>query len=176
MKAYKQKTGQGCFVSCLLMLNSEKFGGNINRKDEESILLRGLDRKYTFPAIGVPKEIFKRFGKKINIIVDNKYFTNFLIKKIRDRKNFNVFHKKINPSLVRELLKNGPIACHIDDNLLGDYSHASHFIIIEKSTPGGFGIIDPWYGKRRIISEKTLTRAILSLKKHIKMCPLIYYF
>ena len=67
------------------------------------------------------------------------------------------------------------IICHIDDHYLGDFSHASHFVVIEKATESKFMVVDPMHGKKKWISEKTLDNAIQDLKNHIKMCPLVFY-
>ncbi len=108
-------------------------------------------------------------------MVDNKYFTNFLIKSFNNPKKFNIKHKKITINTIKDLLKKEKLICHIDNNYLGDYSHASHFIIIEKSTHKKFRIIDPMEGKKKIISHEKLYESITSLKKNIKMCPLLFY-
>jgi len=157
------------------MLLKEKYQINFSEKDEEKILLKGMKRTYPFYVVGIPQEFFKRYKKKINIIVDNKYFTNVLIKSFKSKNKFNIFHKKITLSLIKELLKEQPLICHIDDNYLGDYSHASHFIILEKATNKRILIVDPMTGKKKSISDKKLLESILSLKRHIKMCPLLFY-
>ncbi|MBI4016154.1 MAG: hypothetical protein HY363_00500 [Candidatus Aenigmarchaeota archaeon] len=133
-----------------------------------------MRRKYPFYVVGVPNEVFNYFSKKINIIVDNKYFTNVLRKSF-NAKIFTVQHHKISIALIRELLQKNSIICHIDDHYLGDYSHVSHFVVIEKATQKKFLIADPWHGEKKWILEKTLKNAIQDLKKHIKMCPLIFY-
>ena len=172
---YKQSLSHGCLAADFLMLLKAKYGTNFNEKDEDQILLKGMKRTYPFYVVGITKEFFNRYKKKINIIVDNKYFANILVKGFKDRNNFNIQHKKITISLIRELLKEQPIICHIDDNYLGDYSHASHFIILEKATNKKVLIVNPMSGKRSLISDKKLYDSILSLKRHIKMCPLLFY-
>lgn len=172
---YKQTLSHSCLAADFLMLLKEKYNISFNNKNEEDILIRGMKRVYPFYVVGIPKEFYKKYGKKINIAVDNKYFTNILIKSFKDKKNFNIYHHKITISYIKELLKEKPIICHIDDNYLGDYSHASHFIILEKATDKKIRIIDPMTGKKSLISDKGLKDSILSLKKHIKMCPLLFY-
>ena len=99
----------------------------------------------------------------------------FAINDFNDKNNFNIYRKKITISLIKELLKEKPVICHIDDNYLGDYSHASHFIILERATNKKILIVDPMKGRKSLISDKKLEESILSLKKHIKMCPLLFY-
>ena len=172
---YKQSLSHGCLVADFLMLLKAKHGTNFSEKDEVQVLLKGMKRTHLFYIVGISKEFFNRYKRKVNVIVDNKYFTNILIKGFNDRNNFNILHNKITIPLIRELLKKQPLICHIDDNYLGDYSHASHFIILEKATNKKILIVDPMSGKKSLISDKKLHDSILSLKKHIKMCPLIFY-
>lgn len=174
MKPYKQTLSHSCLVACFLMLLQKK-GIDPKIKDEQEITLKGMDRKYPFYVVGVPKEIFNKYKEKINLVVDNNYFKNILVKSFNDKKNFNAYHKKINLKLIKDLLKEHSLICHIDDNYFGDYSHASHFIVLEKATNKKMIIIDPWSGKKNLISDRQLEDSILSLKKHIKMCPLLFY-
>lgn len=172
---YKQTFTHSCLVADFLMLLKNKYNISFNEKDEEEILIKGMKRIYPFYVIGIPRAFFNKYNKKINIVVDNKYFTNFLIDGFNDKNNFNVYHNKITIRYIKELLKENSVICHIDDNYLGDYSHASHFIILENSTDKRITIIDPMNGKRTFISDEKLEKSIQSLKKHIKMCPLLFY-
>lgn len=172
---YKQTLSHGCLAADLLMLLKMKYGTDFRENDEANILLSGMKRMYPFYVVGVPKEFFNKYRRKISIIVDNKYFTNVLVKGFKDKNNFNIQHKKITISLIRELLEEQPIVCHVDDNYFGDYSHASHFIILEKTVNKKILIVDPMSGRKTLISDKKLGDSILSLKKHIKMCPLLFY-
>lgn len=111
-------------------------------------MLKGTSRKYPFYVVGILSEVYKHFGKKITIIADNKFFAD----KLRDsfhNKKITVLHHKINPEFIREVLEKRPIICHIDDHHLGDYSHASHFVVIEKATEKKFLIVDPMPGKKK---------------------------
>lgn len=172
---YRQSLSHGCLAADFLMLLRAKYGTAFSEKDEGQILLKGMKRTYPFYVVGIPKEFFKRYKKRVNILVDNKYFTNILVKSFKDRNNFNIQHKKITIPLIKELLKKRPMICHIDDNYFGDYSHASHFIILEKAMNDKILIIDPMSGKKSLVSGKRIYNSILSLKKHIKMCPLLFY-
>ncbi|MDP2925569.1 MAG: hypothetical protein Q8N99_04305 [Nanoarchaeota archaeon] len=172
---HKQTLSHSCLVADLLMLLKEKYNISFDFNDESDILIRGMKRTYPFYVVGIPKEFFKKYGKKVNIVVDNKYFTNILINGFKDKKNFNIYHNIVTINYIKGLLKERPIICHVDDNYLGDYSHASHFIILEKASTKKITIIDPMSGKRSLISDKKLEESILSLKKHIKMCPLLFY-
>jgi len=157
------------------MLHRQKYNLKFGPKDESELLLAGMNRQYLYYVIGVPKEIFKRYGKKIGIVVDNEFFTNDLIKGFGDKENFNIYQGKINLETIRGLVGKGPVICHIDNNYLGDYSHASHFVIIEEIIGDKVSIVDPVDGKRKTVSSKVLIDSIDSLRYHIKMCPLLYY-
>lgn len=76
--------------------------------------------------------------------------------------------------MIRELLENGPLICQVDDHSLGDYSHASRLIVLERATDKFVQIIDPWRGERRKISSAKLDESINDLKNRIKMCPLLF--
>ena len=148
-------------------------GGKAGKQAEKDILIKGMDRKHTFYVVGIPKEFSAKFGKKVTIIVDNKFFTGKLKELFGE--TADVMHEKITVELIKKLLDKQSLICHIDDNLLGDYSHSSHFIVLEKIHRGRIVIIDPIFGKRTAISEEKLAKAIESLKKHVKMCPLIMF-
>jgi ABC-type bacteriocin/lantibiotic exporter with double-glycine peptidase domain len=168
VKPYKQVLSHGCLAACFLMIINPKN----KEREEEKLLLKAMNRKYKFYVSGVPVEISKKYGKSIAVSVDNKYFTNVLKKEFKGTK-VSPTHKKVSLTFIKELLKEAPVVCHIDDHFLGDYSHASHFIVIERDTGKKFVIVDPWQGKRLLISHKTLQDSIKSLKTHIKMCPLL---
>lgn len=172
---YKQAFLHGCLAADFLMLCKNKYGIDFTQNDERDLLIRGDDRTYKFYVVGIPKEFFNKYRKKVNIMVDNKYFTNVLIKELNDKDNFNIYHNKVSIKSIIKLLKSNKIICHVDDNLFGDYSHASHFVIIERAVKGKLIIVDPWSGKKSRVAYKKVGDSILNLKKHIKMCPIIYY-
>jgi len=172
MIPYKQKLSHGCLAASLLILASER-GLKIKDKDEETIVLNGMNRKYMFYIVGLPEEFIKKTKLKLNLFVYNKYFTNVLKKKFSNKK-IKVMHHKINLELIEELLLKSPIIIHMDNNTLGDYSHSSHFIVLTKSLKEYFMIIDPLKGKLSKISKEKIINSIKLLKEHIKMCPLIF--
>lgn len=172
---YKQSLSHSCLVADFLMLFKAKYGIEFDINDESDLLLKGMDRKYAFYVVGCPKAINEKYNKRIGIVVDNQYFTDILIKEFKDKENFNIYHQKVNLKTIKRLIEKRPLICYIDDNYLGDYSHASHFIILERMTDKMIQIIDPFTGKRSSISHKKLENSVQSLKDHIKMCPLLYY-
>lgn len=171
---YKQSLGHSCLVACFLMVLKLQNNISFSEADEQRIALNGSKRIYPFYVVGVPMEIAKEYKKKICVVVDNRYFTKILQDAFLKEKNIRVLHKPITLGLIKNLLEKQPLICHIDDNILGDYSHASHFIVLEKATENTVFIVDPWSGERKRISNDTLVRAIRDLKTHMKMCPLIF--
>lgn len=167
---YKQMLTHSCLAACFLMLYGERF----TEHDEQEIALDGSKRIYPYYVVGIPMEFFKKFDCKITIYVDNKFFTSILEKSFMLEKRVSIVHKKITDKFIIELLKIQPIICHIDNHALGDYSHASHFIILEKATEKFIYVIDPWSGKRKRMINTKLEEAISDLKNQIKMCPLLF--
>jgi hypothetical protein len=151
------------------MLQGKKF----TKSDEQELALNGSKRTYPFYVAGIPIEFAKKFECKITIYADNKFFASVLQKAILEENRISVVHKKVTIPFITKLLGENPIICHIDDHSLGDFSHASHFVVLEKSTEKFFFLIDPWSGKRKKIAKNTLVEAINSLKTQIKMCPLL---
>lgn len=167
---YQQTLTHSCLAACFLMLQEKQF----TALDEQGFALKGSSRDYPFYVVGISAEFVKKYDRKIKIYADNNFFTTTLQKAFLSNKKITVIHKKITMPFITELLNEKPIICHIDDHALGDYSHASHFIILEKATEEFIDIIDPWSGKRKKISKSTLTEAVNDLKIHIKMCPLLF--
>jgi len=166
---YQQTLTHSCLAACFLMLQGKKF----TELDEQELAVKGSSRDYPFYVVGISTEFSKKLDGKIKIYADNALFTTTLQKAFTDTDKINVIHKKITISLITELLNENPIICHVDNHTLGDYSHASHFIILEKATKDFVNIIDPWSGKRKKISKSTLDESVSDLKNHIKMCPLL---
>ncbi|HMS22553.1 MAG TPA: hypothetical protein PKA38_02200 [Candidatus Levybacteria bacterium] len=167
---YKQTLSHSCLATCFLMLRQKHF----NEFDEQKLTLDGSKRIYPFYVVGIAMEFVKQFNSKLSVYVDNKYFASVLKDAFKEQKSIEVIHQKNTLSFISEQLNKQPLICHIDDHALGDYSHASHFIILEKATNKYIEIVDPWFGKRKMISNKTLENAIHELRVHVKMCPLIF--
>lgn len=169
---YKQTFSHSCLAAALLMLTGKKHRSKLERE----FFIKGTSGVYPYYVVGVPFELSKALALNLTVYVDNKFFTGVLKTAFKKSKRISVIHQKIEADLIEHLVSESPIVCHIDDHYLGDYSHASHFVVIEKVNKNRITIIDPFYGKRRIVNEKTLIESIKSLKTHIKMCPLIFQF
>ncbi len=173
IKPYKQSLTHSCLVASFLMILESEKEKVFKKEDEQRLALKGSQRTYPFYVVGITAEVAKEYRTRIEVLADNKFFTTIL-KKSFDNKNIVVSHEKITTALVRKLLPKNQLICHVDIHGLGDYSHSSHFIVIEKVSGKIFTIIDPWSGKRRKITEETLKRAISELKNEVKMCPLLF--
>lgn len=167
---YKQTLSHSCLAACFLIVRGRYFTAT----EEQDLAIRGSHRTYPYYIVGIPWEFLKQFNFKVAIYVDNKFFASILQQIFSKEKRVSIIHKKITISHITELLHKQPLICHIDDHALGDYSHASHFIVLEKATETFISIIDPWSGLRRRISNATLEKAIRDLKTQIKMCPLLF--
>ncbi len=173
LTVYKQSLTNSCLAACFLMLLQAQKGISFSEAEEQDLALRGSKRKYPFYVVGIPTEVALTYNTRIKIFVDNKFFTDVLQKAFAEQKNITVVHEPITEDLIRKEVTKKPVICHIDTNALGDYSHASHFIILEKMTENMVSIIDPWTGEGKRISNKTLEQAIYDLKTQVKMCPLL---
>lgn len=174
IKPYQQSLTHSCLVASFLMILEAEKDKTFKKEDEQQLALKGSQRTYPFYVVGITAEIAKEYKTKIQVFADNKFFTDVLKKSFKD-KNIAVSHEKITISLIRKLLAKNRLISHVDIHGLGDYSHASHFVVIEKANGKTFTIIDPWTGKRRNITEMTLEKAISELKNEVKMCPLLFF-
>lgn len=167
---FKQKFYYSCLVTSLLMISGAK-----NQELEEKIFFDGAKRDYDFYLNSMLASFVKNTGKSLEVFVDNKFLTGKLsvnLEKYSDK--INIVHKQINPDLIAETLKTGPFVIYLDDNYLGDYSHASHFVVVNSVRKDGrFQILDPANGKRKYLTANKLSESVESLKKHIKICPII---
>lgn len=175
VEPYQQSFASSCLAACFLMLRKAKKGISFDREGEREVWESGSDIQYPFYCVGIAQEFSKKFAVGIEIIVDNRYFTNVLKKAFGPRSRCTVHYQKISITSINNFLTKGPVICHIDDHSLGNYSHCSHFVILEKNLSGErFLIVDPWHGKKKRLRSIKLEESILSLKKHIKMCPLLF--
>lgn len=173
IKPYEQSLTHSCLVASFLMILEAEKNVSFKKEDEQQLALNGSQRTYPFYVVGITAEVAKEYKAKIKVFADNKFFTDILKKSFKN-KNITVEHEKITTGLITKLLEKNSLICHVDIHGLGDYSHSSHFIVIEKTNGKVFTIIDPWTGKRRKISGDTLEKAISELKNDVKMCPLLF--
>lgn len=175
VRPYQQTLTHSCLAASFLMILEAEKNQVFSKQDEQDIALEGSQRTYPFYVVGITSEIIKKYKVRVNIIVDNKFFSDILKKSFGKTKNIIVQRVPIRVPLIKKLLKEKTLICHVDVHGLGDYSHASHFIVIEKHNGKSFTIIDPWSGKRKRISETPLKKAISELKTEVRMCPLLFF-
>lgn len=174
LNPYKQSFTHSCLVACFLMLLYIRKGVRIEEKLEQEVYLEGTKRTNRLYVVGITKEISKRFKAEIEIFVDNKYFTEVLKEFFTGQKDISVYQQKITLNFLLKLLKVTPLVCHVDIYSLGERFHQSHFILLERISGKKIVVIDPACGKRRYFSLMKLEEAIISFKRHLKMCPLLF--
>lgn len=162
LTTYKQTSCESCLPVCLLNLG----GVEITREKELKLLFDGLAGLKDSYAFGVLEAFVKIYKKPVTLYVDNKIFANFLIKN-NQISLINIIHKPISVEFTT------PYIVYLDSQVLGGYTHAPHFVIVEKIVGETCHIIDPWDGKRRRYSKEKMTKAINSLKSYLKYCPLV---
>ena len=166
IKLYKQTTCESCLSCCLLMLS----GNLINRKNEIDLFIEGIKRYPFSYSLGICEEFSIKYNKNIIIYVDNKYYSKYLNNlKITD--GINIVHQYIDIRFINK--KFVPFIIYIDNNVLGEYTHSPHFVIVETINKNNCTIIDPWKGKRLNINKKIIFDGVLLLKRHLKYSPLI---
>lgn len=151
------------------------ISGMTDQSMEERVFIEGERRRFDLHINGILESFVDNTMLSVEVLVDNKFFAEALIKnQYKKNKRIKIINQKITTKLIKELLANQPLVVQLDNNFLGDYSHSSHFVVIEKIlTNGKFQLIDPMTGSKKILTEEKLEEAILSLKNHIKMCPLL---
>lgn len=166
----KQRFYHSCLVTSLLMI-SEMTDQSI----EERVFTEGEKRRFDYYLSGILESFVDNTMLSVEVLVDNKPYTDELTKsQNKKNKRIKIRNEKISISLIKKLVAIQPIIVHIDDNFVGDYSHASHFVVVAALRPDGkFEIADPWDGKRKFLTEEKLWNAITSLKDQLKMCPIV---
>lgn len=172
---YRQTLTHSCLAACLLMLREGATGQPFDAADEQDLAVRGSRRNHAFYVTGIPTECARRFGVQIRVLADNAYFAKILARAFEKEKGIAVEHAKVAAQSIRALLAQRPLICHIDNHLLGDVTHSSHFVVLEKELPGDrVLLIDPWTGTRKRVKWARLEESIGSLKTRIRMCPLLF--
>ncbi len=167
---FKQSYHHSCLATVLLMISGFK-----DQKLEEKIYLEGENRKYGYYLNDMLASFVKYSGKSINVLVDNKFFTKKLAQDLKEPpKQIRIVHRKINSETVSDIVRKQPAVVYIDYNFMGDYSHSSHFVVVNSIRKDDhFEIFNSIDGKNKFFTAKKLDNAIFSLKNHIKMCPII---
>ena len=168
-RTYTQTNFESCLPVCLLLLTNKKF----SKLGELNLTIAGIKASRTSYAIGMLDIFTKKYKLYIDVYVDNKYFLKVLNKELLRLNNryINLAHKTINKKTI--MLEPTPYILYVDHHDLGVYSHVPHFIIVSKKSGNNFIIFDPWTGKRKKVNLKLINKSVVSLKNHIKYCPLL---
>ena len=121
-------------------------------------------------VVGHLDYITKNFNINILRIVDNKLFLNY-INKIKTSKKILNKVEKVDLNLIDKHLENTQPIVYIDSYSLYGGIHYPHFITILEKINNKYRIFDTWDGKTKIVTTATLSKAISSLKNHLKFCP-----
>lgn len=173
---YAQSLTHSCLAACLLMLREAASGRLCTEQEEQALALSGSLRTYPFYVVGIPAEFSKRYHIAVRILADNTYFAGRLRDAFAGHDGVHVEQAKVTLPLIRKELQTHPLICHIDNHALGDSSHSSHFVILERELPKDrILVVDPWSGKKRRMRMAMLENAIHDVKNHLKMCPLLLH-
>ncbi len=167
MLNYIQTTYETCLACCLLNEIKE-----LNKENELNCIINSLKFSKKDFASGHLDFIAKKFNQKALRIVDNKYyFDNFIEKNISDLISIKIL--KINLELIDKLIGKNKIITYLDSFYIQKEVHFPHFVTIIKKLENKYLIYDPWDGKEKLIEDKILNKAIISLRNLLKFCPQI---
>lgn len=161
---YTQTTYETC-LSCSLLNQITKF----DEKEELDLIIHSMKFSRDDFVLGHLNFIDKNYGISFLRIVDNDFFANYLEK--IGAKNLEV--KKINLNLIDKLLNENELIIYLDAYYLYVIVHYPHFITILKDLSDKYLVFDTWDGKEKIISKKIISKAISSLRNHLKFVPQI---
>lgn len=162
MKIIKQSTYETCLSCCLLMMAGK------TRKDEIEIWKHGWKFNY---LIGQLNYIARKYGKRIEAYVENKYYLSQLQK--QKCNSIKLLNKKINTKLLIKLLEKGKVIVYIDCYYLQKVLHAPHFVVAVRQVKDDIEIADPFDGEIKRIPIRVVNRAISSLRNHLKYSPVL---
>lgn len=167
LKAYKQKTYEGCLPSCLLILEDKE----INKEIELEIIYKSLEKnRDNFYAYNNLSAFSEKFARNLTLFVDIREYANYLNKN-KDNALIKIIYRNIDLAFLLKIKT--PYIVQIDDFVFGDYVHATHYIIVESINEKVTTIIDPWYGSRKKLKTELILNAIKSLKNHLLFSPLL---
>ena len=168
VREFKQSTCETCLPVCLLFLLS-RLGIRVKPEEELRILIEGLQFTRIDYAIGQLAYVVRKYGIRVDAYVEFKGFFKEL-KKLPLPEQLQLFNKKINLRLLKELMKSGPIIAYVDQFYLGHLYHYPHFVVLLALTEFA-EIFDPWEGKKRKIPKKRFMEGIRALRSKWKISP-----
>lgn len=159
-------TPEGCLPICLLLLAHRKP----SRKSELGLITNGFKNSRDYYSLGILQAFVSKYKCKLTIFVGNKYF--YRVIKSEDKTNkLNFVHSSINEDFLINCQT--PYILQLDHFYLSSKTHTPHFVIIENIAKNHFYVIDPWTGEMTQASKDKIIKAVQSLRKLIKFCPLV---
>ena len=163
IKPYKQTTFETCLAVCLMLM------AGIKPTYKREVQICKMGRGFNF-AKGQLNYLARNLGKDLAVFVDNKtYFRKFK----RDlHKKIVAQNEKIDLRMLKSKLINGPVIIYLDSYYLHKEIHYPHFVLSFDSHRNRIQIMDPWIGKIKWIPEQKIKKGIISLRNHLRFCPL----
>ncbi len=168
--SYQQVLPDSCLPACLLMVLSElKVIPKPSLALETEILIEGgklgrLNRSFGHLSYTVNKYQLRGVycAEKQWVLAEAKSIQN------NSQDNCIALRKQIiNTENIKKLLAFGPVIVGVDNYTFNHDFHFPHFVLVEKIKDQNFQLIEPWQGKRLIVSETTLQDAINNLENTI---------
>jgi len=176
MNKYMQKYPETCLAKCLQILEYN-LGKNVTA-NELDIFIFGLKYSRENFDLGQIIKVARDCKEKYDWIVDTKMYYDY-VKKLKLGKNIKLTQAKINLKTIDSLLYK-PLITYLDAYYLWERKcgvyykyHWPHFVVVLRKVGNNYEIIDPTYGKTRLIDKKILTKSISSLKNRLWLSPKI---
>lgn len=164
IKPFKQAFYETCLTVCLLLL----VGIKPSKRTQLNLWRRGWKKDhYLTGQLNYLASLKQRLVLTIGI---SSYF-----KEIKNKMNRKIVleHRKINIRTIKEKLKDGPVIILLDDFYLYHYVHYAHALLALKAKTNKIQCIDPWDGRIKWLSTKTITQGILSLRRRLWYSPIL---
>lgn len=162
---YRQTILESCLPVCLLLISGQRIFPEI----EVLLLVDGLKSFREIYSLGILIAFTKKYKFFVEVKINNKFFWKYLNKSLYNNQ-IHLVHQPIKSAIPDQKF---PYILYVDGYGLGMNTHSPHFVIIESQKDEYFNIIDSWIGKRRKIKREIIFQAIDSLKKHLRICPLL---
>lgn len=169
IQQYTQTTYETCLACCLLQAVDRVKPIKLIHTIELACINHSMSFSKDDFVIGHLDFITKKFNVGVERIVDNKLFYDY-VKKIKSSPKIITRVQKIDLSLLNQLLDKKPIL-YIDSYYLFKVTHYPHFVTVLERVGTKYKIFDTWDGKEKLIEGRILSKAISSLRNHLRFCP-----
>jgi hypothetical protein len=99
-----------------------------------------------------------------------KIYANYL-KKFNANKSLEISYQLITEEFISKIT--APFILYVDWFDFEKYTHAPHFIVIEKQDINYITILDPWRGIKTKVSRKMILKSVMNLKTVLGFSPLL---